>query len=145
MGSDAHYQGGTDMNKKLGRLFWPGLWVYFAVMALFVIAAALMQNYVLAASEFGVSVLVLVFYIINRNRRRNAVHNYAKSVFDVPQPAGNADLPFPMAMIRMGDSTVVWTNDAFCSITGYQPFCLLIRWIKRERIGKQFCRSYNKD
>ena len=108
------------MNKKLGRLFWPGLWVYFAVMALFVIAAALMQNYVLAASEFGVSVLVLVFYIINRNRRRNAVHNYAKSVFDVPQPAGNADLPFPMAMIRMGDSTVVWTNDAFCNITGYQ-------------------------
>ena len=108
------------MNKKLGRLFWPGLWVYFAVMALFVIAAALMQNYILAASELGVSVLVLVFYIINRNRRRNAVHNYAKSVFDVPQPAGNADLPFPMAMIRMGDSTVVWTNDAFCNITGYQ-------------------------
>ena len=28
------------MNKKLGRLLWPGLWVFFAVMVGFVIAAA---------------------------------------------------------------------------------------------------------
>ena len=108
------------MNKKLGRLFWPGLWVYFSAMALFTVIAALTQHYMVALAEFSVSVFVLIFYALNRSRRRSAVQSYAKSVFDVPQPAGNADLPFPMAMIRMGDSTVVWTNDAFCNITGYQ-------------------------
>ena len=108
------------MNKKLGRLFWPSLWVYFAVMALFTVIAAVTQHYMVALAEFSVTVIVLIFYSLNRNRRRSAVQNYAKSIFDVPQPAGNADLPFPMAMIRMGDSTVVWTNDAFCNITGYQ-------------------------
>ncbi len=108
------------MNKKLGRLFWPGLWVYFAVMAVFVVAAALMQNYILAAAEAALLVIVVVFYVLNRDRRRKAVQNYAKAVFDVPQPVGHADTPFPMAMIRMGDSTVVWTNERFCRITGYQ-------------------------
>ena len=35
------------MNKKLGRLFWPGLWVYFAVMTGFVAAAVLTKQYLL--------------------------------------------------------------------------------------------------
>ena len=108
------------MNKKLGRLFWPGLWVYFAVMAAFVVAAAITQNYILAAAEAAVLVIVVVFYLLNRDRRRKAVQNYAKAVFDVPQSVGSADTPFPMAMVRMGDSTVVWCNDQFCRITGYE-------------------------
>ena len=108
------------MNKKLGRLFWPGLWAYFAVMAAFAAAAALTQHYILATAEAAVTVIVAVFYVLNRDRRRKAVQNYAKAVFDVPQPVGSADTPFPMAMIRMGDSTVVWCNEKFCRVTGYQ-------------------------
>ena len=108
------------MNKKLGRLFWPGLWVYLSVMVLFVVAAALTQNYILAGAEAAVTVIVAAFYLLNRDRRRKAVQNFAKAVFDVPQQAGQAELPFPAAMIRMGDSTVVWTNERFCRITGYQ-------------------------
>ena len=108
------------MNKKLGRLFWPGLWVYFSVMAVFAVAALVMQNYILAGAEAAALVIVAVFYALNRERRRKAVQNYAKAVFDVPQPVGSADLPFPVAMIRMGDSTVVWCNDKFCRVTGYQ-------------------------
>ena len=108
------------MNKKLGRLFWPGLGVYFAVMSIFVIVSLVTRQYIVAGAEALVLVLVLVFYLVNRNRRHKAVQNFAKAAFDVPQPAGNADTPFPMALVRMGDSTVVWTNDAFCNITGYQ-------------------------
>ena len=108
------------MNKKLGRLFWPGLWMYLAVMAVFVAAALVMKNYILAGAEAAMLVIVAVFYALNRERRRKAVQNYAKAVFDVPQSVGSADTPFPMAMIRMGDSTVVWCNDRFCRITGYQ-------------------------
>ena len=29
-------------------------------------------------------------------------------------------MPFPMALIRLGDGCVIWANDRFCSITGYQ-------------------------
>ncbi len=108
------------MNKKLGRLFWPGLWVYFSVMAVFVVAAVVMQQYLLAAAEAALTVIVLVGYLLNRERRRKAVQNYANAVFDMPQNAGSAQAPFPMAMIRMGDSTIIWTNDRFCRITGYQ-------------------------
>ena len=108
------------MKKKLGRLFWPGLWVYFAIMVVFAAAALLTKNYILAAVEGTVTALVVIFYVINRERRRKAVQNYAQSVFDVPQLAGSAQMPFPMALIRMGDSSVVWANERFCQITGFQ-------------------------
>lgn len=108
------------MNKKLRRLFWPGLWVYFTVMAAFVVAALVTQNYYLAVAEAAALLMVGVFYVLNRDRRRKAVGNFAKTVYDAPEGVGNADLPFPVAMVRMGDSTVVWCNDAFCRATGYQ-------------------------
>ena len=108
------------MNKKLGRLFWPGLWVYMTVMALFALAAALMGNYILAAAEAAITVIVAVFYVLNRERRRMAVQNYANAVFDVPQVAGSAQVPFPMCLVRMGDCSIIWTNDRFCRITGFE-------------------------
>ena len=39
------------MNKKLGRLFWPSLWLYLFVMAGFVAAAVILKNYLLAGVE----------------------------------------------------------------------------------------------
>jgi len=108
------------MNKKLGRLFWPGLWVYMTVMALFALAAALTENYILAAAEAAITVIVAVFYVLNRERRRKAVQNYANAVFDVPQVAGSAQMPFPMCLVRMGDCSIIWTNDRFCRITGFE-------------------------
>ena len=108
------------MNKKLGRLFWPGLWLYFSVLVVFIVAALLMNQYALAGAEAALAVIVAAFYLLNRERRRRAVQNYAKAVFDIPENAGEADVPFPMAMVRMGDCSLVWTNEAFCRITGYQ-------------------------
>ena len=108
------------MNKKLGRLFWPGLWVYFTVMVVFSAAALVAGEYALATMEACATVVVMIFYALNRERRRRAVQAYANSVFDVPQPAGSAQTPFPMAMVRMGDGCVVWANERFCQITGFQ-------------------------
>ncbi len=108
------------MNKKLGRLFWPGLWMYFAVMAGFVVAAALTRNYILAGAEAAVLVLVLVFYLLCRERRRKALQHFAKSAFHLPAPADGSDTPFPMALVRLGDGCIVWGNERFSQITGYQ-------------------------
>ena len=69
------------MNKKLSRLFWPGLWVYFAFMAGFSAAAFLMNNWVLAAVEAGVTLLLLAYYVVCRAHRRNAIQSYVKTAF----------------------------------------------------------------
>lgn len=119
MGFGAHL-GGEGMNKKLGRLFWPGLWMYFIVMVAFVATALVLEQYILAMAEGAVTVIVLVFYLINKERRRKAIQSYSESAYDVPQEAGQAQMPFPSALIRMGDSTILWANDAFCRITGFQ-------------------------
>ena len=108
------------MNKKLGRLFWPSLWMYFLVMAGFVAAAALTRNYILAGVEAGVTVLLAAFYVLSRDRRRKTLYSFAKSAFQLPENANGAETPFPMVLVRLGDGSIVWTNDRFCRITGYQ-------------------------
>ncbi len=108
------------MNKKLGRLFWPSLWAYFVVMALFVAAAAVTRNYLLAGIELAVGILVTVFYLISRNRRRKTLQQFAKTAFDLPEEIQGSEPPFPMAMVRLGDESILWANDRFCSITGFQ-------------------------
>ncbi len=116
MGFDTHFEGGNAMNKKLNRLFWPGLWVYFAVMAGFVLAAALTGNYILAAVEAAFTVALLIYYILIRNRRHKEIQSFVKTSFRT----GAAETPFPMVLFRLGDGSVLWTNDRFGAITGYQ-------------------------
>ena len=108
------------MNKKLSRLFWPSLWLYFAVMVLFVLAAAITQNYILAGAEAAAAVLAAVFYLVNRERRKKSLQQFARELFELPTDARSADVPFPMAMVRLGDGCVLWANDRFGAITGYQ-------------------------
>ena len=108
------------MNKKLGRLFWPGLWVYFVIMAGFVVAAAATEQFLLAAIEGGVAILLAVYYVICRIRRRREIQNYVKSALGSAGMENGTETPFPMALVRLGDGAVLWTNESFSSITGYQ-------------------------
>ena len=108
------------MNKKLGRLLWPGLWVYFAVMVCFALAAVIAEKYVLAAIEGGVTALLGIYYVICRMYRRKELQQYVKTTFDSASVGAGADVPLPMALVRMGDKSIIWTNDTFASITGYQ-------------------------
>ena len=108
------------MNKKLGRLLWPGLWAFFAVVVGFVIAAAAAGNYVLAAIEGGVAALLGIYYVLCRMYRRKEIQQYVKTAFDSAEIGNGADVPLPMVLVRLGDQSIIWTNDAFTSITGYQ-------------------------
>ena len=108
------------MNKKLGRLFWPGLWVFFAAMIGFVIAAAMTDNYILAAVEGGVTVLLGTYYVVCRIYRRREIQQYVKTAFDNAGIESGADVPFPMVLVRLGDRSIIWTNDTFATITGFQ-------------------------
>ncbi|MBQ9930213.1 MAG: DHH family phosphoesterase [Oscillospiraceae bacterium] len=108
------------MNKKLEKAFWPGLWVYFAAMVLFVIGAVIFGNYTLAAAEAGIAAALGAFYIVCRIRRHKLLQNVVKDAFNLPENAGGADTPFPMVLVRLGDESILWANEQFCSITGYQ-------------------------
>ncbi len=104
------------MNKKLGRLFWPGLWAYFAVLLGFAVVAALLGQYVLAIAQFAVAAALSLYYVWNRNRRRKEIQNFVRESFRT----GGVEAPFPMVLFRLGDNVVVWANDSFRAITGYQ-------------------------
>ena len=108
------------MNKKFGRLLWPGLWLYLLVMAGFVAAAALMQYYILAGAEAALLLIVAAYYLLCRARRRREVRNFVRSVLGTADGGSGADIPFPMALVRLGDESIIWANDRFCAITGYQ-------------------------
>ena len=82
------------MNKKLGRMFWPGLWAYFTVTIGFVVAAVLLKQYLLAGAEAAATVLLLVFYMVSRERRRKVLQSFAKTAFRVPDNPGGAETPF---------------------------------------------------
>ena len=111
---------GNTVNKKLGRLFWPGLWIYFGVMAAFVAGAVLDGRYLLAGIEAAVTAVLIAVYILLRNRRRREVHSFVRSVFPAGSVASTADAPFPMVLIRIGDGSILWANDRFSDVTGYQ-------------------------
>ena len=104
------------MNKKLSRLFWPGLWVYFAVMIAFAAAAALTRSYILAIAEGVITLALIIYYLLCRSRRRKEIQNYVKASFQT----GGSDTPFPMVLFRIGDDSIIWTNERFEAITGYQ-------------------------
>ena len=109
------------MNKKLKKLFWPGLWVYFIVMAAFVVAAALLEQWLLAVAEAAVLLLVVGFYIFCRVRRHRTIQQFVKSAFNSYESVSGTDTPFPMALVRLGDDSLIWANDRFANITGYKP------------------------
>ena len=51
------------MNKKLGRLLRPNLGIFFAVLLLFAVAAACMQNFLLAIITLAATALGLLGYM----------------------------------------------------------------------------------
>ena len=108
------------MNKKLGRLLWPNLWFFFIVMAGFALAAALTENYILAAVEASLTAGLLTYYLLSKQRRHREVRSFAKEHFLANEAADVSDTPFAMVLVRLGDDSILWANDRFAAITGYQ-------------------------
>ena len=108
------------MNKKLKRLLWPEMWVFFTVLIGFAVAALVLRYYILAAAEGALAAGLLAYYLLSRKRRHAQIQQFAKTTFGVHESVGGTDTPFPMALVRLGDGCVIWANDPFCGITGFQ-------------------------
>ncbi|MBQ8359636.1 MAG: DHH family phosphoesterase [Oscillospiraceae bacterium] len=107
------------MNKKLERLLNPSAGLYFAVLAVFGIAAALLGQFVLAGVELGIAVLLFVLYLLFRRNRSRELQAFIQKATDEMNTVGGADSPFPMVVLRLGDGGIVHANEAFIRLTDF--------------------------
>lgn len=108
------------MSKKPGRLFQASMAIYFVAMGCFTAAALLVQEYLLAVSEAAVTVIFFTVYQIQRKKKKKELQVFAHGVSGVPDQVNRYDSAFPTLLIRLGDGTVLWTNDQFAAISGYK-------------------------
>ena len=108
------------MNKKLGRLLRPNMGWYISVMLLFAVAAAVFGDYLLAALELLVTVGVFALYMNFRNRRKKRLQEFIQKHMDETGGVQGAKTPFPVLVLRLEDNGIVYANDDFRRITGFQ-------------------------
>ena len=106
------------MNKKLARLLEPGMGLYFLVLLLFAGAAVWVKQYYVAAAEGLIILLLFVHNRIASGRRKKALLSYIQSTTDSLGTAFKTGSPFPMAVIKMSDSEIVWGNESFYRVSG---------------------------
>ena len=108
------------MNKKTERLLQPSMVWFFFVLLLFCGAAALMEEYYLAIAEAVVTAILFILYWILRARRNVQIQEFIQSTFSTVDMAKGAESPFPMALIRLVDGGIIWSNERFSSVTGFR-------------------------
>ena len=109
------------LNKKLGRLLSPNTGFYLLICLAFTIATALWEQYVLAGIELGVTLLLLAFHLISHDNRRRDLQAFLQKSVSLSQRTADAEIPFPMVMLRLADSRIVYTNDMFAKLTNFHP------------------------
>ena len=87
-------------------------------MLVFTAAAALLDQYYLAAAELGVTIVVFIISRIRLIRRKHILMDYVQSATDSVGISVHSGSPFPMAVIRLPDNEIIWGNPSFYSITG---------------------------
>ena len=108
------------MNKKIGRLLQPSMGGYIAVMLVFSLAALLFDNYILAALDLLLTAVITVIYMVNRLKRRKRLQDYLRGQLDGITQSHGSKAPFPMLVLRLSDNGVVYVNDEFVKLTGFQ-------------------------
>ena len=107
------------MNKKMNRLLRPGLGVYFVVMTGFCLAALLLDHTVLAGLEGLVTLVLYASYLLMRKLRHHDLVKFLKKNATTLEATGKGKSPLPAVVIRLNDSSILWTNDEFAKITGF--------------------------
>ena len=110
------------MNKKLGKLLRPSVGLFFALLMVFAGAALYLQYYILAIVEFSIVAITLIAYLIYWNTRRKYIQKYLHKALENVTAAEGSQPPFPMVALRMEDNTVIYANEAFTKLTGFNDY-----------------------
>ena len=109
----------TRLNKRIGRLLWPGMGVYFVLLFAFVVVAAVLEQYLLAGIELGVWLIGLALYLVHCKNRRKQLKTFIAHSMDEQTGVQGQKTPFPMVVLRLCDGGIVYTNDQFVKLTGF--------------------------
>ncbi len=108
------------MRKRLEWLLNPSAGLYFVVLLLFSVAAALLEQYALFAAELIITALLLVAYIFFRIYRRRQLQSYVQNNLDTITCFAGAESPFPMVVVRLTDGVIIHGNSAYIRLTGFR-------------------------
>ena len=108
------------MNKKLERLLHPDPGLYLGVLLCFAAAAAILNQYILALVELGITLALFVVQLIHRSYRRRQLQNYIQNFTNDRMTTGNTQAPMPMVVVRLTDGGIVYANDVFVRLTNLQ-------------------------
>ena len=108
------------MNKKLKRHLRQNTGYFYIILLAFTIAAMVTRNYILAICEGTVTLILLIAYLVARNRRRKDMQLYLQTVTDRMNTIEGATSPLPVVVVRLEDSGIVYANDGFVDISGYK-------------------------
>ena len=106
------------MNKKLTSLLRPNMILYFAVLLLMFVPLAVTGQYLFAAIELAVALLVMGIYQWDAHRRRRALAKFISENDELLRRAKDGDLPFPILIVRLSDGALAWYNKRFSKLTG---------------------------
>ena len=113
------YKEARIVKKKMDRLIRPGAGAYFWVMICFCIAALLLNQYLLAALECAITLLLFCSYTLVRKSRHRQLLRYLQSMPNTLESVSHGETPFPTLVVRLGDGGVIWVNDQFVKIAGF--------------------------
>ena len=107
------------MKNKLNRLLRPHMGVYYSVMGVFSGLAVLLEQYWLGATIGASAVLLYILYHLDRNNRRRKLQRYLERDENTLEASSKGEAPFPAVMVRLGDGAIVWANQSFSRMTGF--------------------------
>ena len=107
------------MNKRIEKLLKPNSVVQYIALMLFCVASLLAEQYMLAAIELAITLVLFISFIMHRKYRRKKIDSFISSAFGENIGVEGARVPFPMSVFRLEDGGIVHVNDAFVTLTGY--------------------------
>ena len=107
------------MKNKLGRLLRPNMGFYFAAMGVFCAVSLALEQYWLGTIQGVCALLLYALYHLDRSYRRRELQKYLQEVENTLEYSSHGESPFPAVLVRLGDGGIVWSNQQFCRITGF--------------------------
>lgn len=120
------------MNKKILRLFQPGMQLYFIFLILFAVATFFYgtQSRFLAIIEISIIILLYIFSSISSKKRSQKLLKYIESVtYNINSATKDTliNFPLPMVILNLNDNEIIWSNDNFLKMTGEREHFFEVR------------------